>query len=115
MSSNIVKDKNLWVPERAYGVCVYFTSKDEALLDSDGGALCAEGYMHDLDIEKRVLEAGRYWSGDADGIVKWIAGARKVSSSERDDQQERLNDGLVADPFEDMYDDHFSNRSNNGK
>ncbi len=115
MSSNIVKDKNLWVPERSYGVCVYFTSKDEALSDGDGGVLCAEGIMYDLDIERRVLEAGRYWSGDADGVVKWVAGARKISSSERDDQVERLNDGLIADPFEDMYDEHFSNRSFNGK
>ena len=31
MSSNMIKSKNIWVPERAHGVCVYFTSKDEAL------------------------------------------------------------------------------------
>jgi len=115
MSSNMIKSKNIWVPERAHGVCVYFTSKDEALSDGDGGVLCAEGLMYDLDVERRVLEAGRYWSGDADGLVKWVAGARKISASEKDDQVERLNDGLIADPFEDMYDDHFSNRSTNGK
>ena len=37
------------------------------------------------------------------------------AASEKDDQVERLNDGLIADPFEDMYDNHFSNRSANGK
>jgi hypothetical protein len=110
----MIKDKNIWVPERSYGVCVYFTAEGEALSDGDG-VLSAEGIMYDLSIEKRVLDAGQYWSGDTDGLVKWVAGARKVSSSERDDQVERLNDGLIADPFEDMYDSHFSNRSVNGK
>jgi hypothetical protein len=114
MSLNQDNKSNLWVPERAYGVCVYFTEEHEALSDGDG-VLCAEGVMYDLNIENRVLQAGKYWTGEDLGYVKWVAGGRKVSASEREDQAERLSDGLVADPFEDMYDEHFSARSRNGK
>ena len=113
MSSDMIKDKNIWVPERSYGVGVYFTAEGEALSDGDG-VLSAEGVMYDLSIERRVLEAGKYWSGDDDGHVRWIAGGRKISAAERDDQTERLANGFVADPFEDMFDEHFDNRRQNG-
>jgi hypothetical protein len=76
--------------------------------------LSAEGMMYDLNIERRVLEAGKYWTGEDNGHVRWIAGGRKISASERDDQAERLADGLVADPFEDMFDEHFNNRRQHG-
>jgi hypothetical protein len=109
MSSDMIKSKKLWVPERRYGVCVYFTKNGEAL--SDGyGVLSAEGIVDDASIEKRVLQAGKYWSGDDDGYIRWVAGARKISASERDDQTERLAAGFVADPYEDMFDEHFGNR-----
>ena len=104
--SDMIKDKNNWVPERAFGVCVYFTDKHEALSDGDG-VLCAEGHVYDLKVESRVLQAGKYWSGEDTGYVKWDPGGRKVSASEREDQTARLADGLIADPFEDMYDNHF--------
>lgn len=109
MSSDIIKSKKLWVPERRYGVCVYFTKDGDALSDGDG-VLSAEGIVNDPAIERRVLQAGKYWTGEDDGYVKWVAGARKISASEKDDQAERLNNGLIADPYEDMFDDHFGSR-----
>jgi hypothetical protein len=106
MSSDMIKSKNIWVPERAFGVCLWMMPDGYPLTDGDG-VLCAEGFMNDPAIEKRVAEAAKYWTGSDDGYVRWVAGARKITASERDDQAERLNDGLVADPFEDMIDDHF--------
>ena len=99
----------MWLPERSFGVCIYFTSEDQALSDGDG-VLCAEGIIGDGKVEKKVLEAGKYWTSEDGGYVKWVAGGRKVSASEREDQMERLLNGLVADPFEDMIDNHFNKK-----
>lgn len=106
MSSDIVRDKKLWVPKRAFGVCVWIMPDGKPLSDGDG-VLCAEGMVNDPDVEKRVQEAAKYWTGSDEGYAAWVGGARKVSSSERDDQAERLANGFVADPYEDFFDNYF--------
>jgi hypothetical protein len=106
MSSDMIKSKNIWVPERTFGVCIWI--KEDGLPLSDGdGILSAEGMVNDPAIEKRVAEAAKYWTGSEAGYVRWIPGARKISASERDDQAERLANGLVADPYEDLFDEYF--------
>lgn len=102
----MIKSKNIWVPERTYGVCLWIMPDGFPLSDGDG-VLCAEGLVDDKKIEERVKEAAKYWTGSDEGMVRWVAGARKISSDERDDQSERLASGLIADPFEDMFDEHF--------
>lgn len=109
MSSDIIKNKKIWVPERSYGVCIWIMPDGMPLSDGDG-VLSAEGLMHDPEIEKRVAEAAKYWTGTSEGYAAWIAGARKITASERDDQAERLSNGLVADPFEDLLDQYFSHK-----
>lgn len=109
MSSDIIKNKKIWIPERSYGVCLWIMPDGMPLSDGDG-VLCAEGLMNDPNVEKSVTEAARYWTGSEEGYATWVAGARKVSASERDDQAERLANGLIADPFEDMYDAHFAHK-----
>jgi hypothetical protein len=106
MSSDMIKSKNIWVPERTYGVCLWIMPDGLPLTDGEG-VLCAEGLVGDESLELRVAEAAKYWTGSEDGVIRWVPGARKVSSDERDDQAERLAAGLVADPFEDMLDEHF--------
>lgn len=101
MSSDLVKNRKIWVPDRAYGVCIWILPDGNPLSDGDG-VLCAEGFVGDKGIENRVADAARYWTGSSDGQVRWVHGARKVSASERDDQAERLAAGLVADPYEDV-------------
>jgi hypothetical protein len=103
MASDIVKNKKLWVPPRSYGVCIWIMPDGKPLSDGDG-VLSAEGFVGDEAIEKRVAEAAKYWTGSTEGEVAWVHGARKVSASERDDQVERLQNGLNPDPFEDMFD-----------
>lgn len=110
MSFDIIKDKKIWIPERSFGICMWVMPDGLPLSDGDG-ILCAEGFVGDQDVEKRVTEAAKYWTGSTEGQTKWVSGARKVSASERDDQAERLNNGLVADPFEDLFDDYFNKRS----
>lgn len=109
MSSDIIKDKKIWIPERAYGVCIWLKADGLPLSDGDG-VLSAEGLMHDPEIEKKVAEAAKYWTGTEEGRCSWIAGARKITASERDDQAERLNNGLIADPFEDVFDAYFAHK-----
>lgn len=103
MSHDAVKNKKLWVPPRTYGVCIWIMPDGRPLSDGDG-FLSAEGFIGDEKIEKRVKEAAKYWTGSDEGRVTWVHGARKISASERDDQVERLNNGLVADPYEDLFD-----------
>lgn len=103
MTSDIVKNKKLWVPPRTYGVCIWIMPDGKPLSDGDG-VLSAEGFVGDKDIERRVTEAVKYWTGSTEGELAWVHGARKITASERDDQVERLNDGLIPDPFEDVFD-----------
>jgi hypothetical protein len=103
MSHESIKNSRLWVPPRTYGVCIWIMPDGTPLSDGDG-VLSAEGFVGDKDIEKRVAQAARYWTGSTDGRISWVHGARKVSGSERDDQVERLNEGLIPDPYEDFFD-----------
>ena len=104
MGYDNIKKSNLWVPERTYGVCMWVLPNGKPLMDADDNVLSAEGLVGDPDIEKKVLEAGIYWSGSDEGEVAWVHGARKISASEKDDQMVRLLDGLVPDPYEDFFD-----------
>lgn len=106
MTDNFVKSKKLWVPERVFGVCIWIMPDGLPLSDGDG-VLCAEGPVGDKAIENRVAEAAKYWTGSTEGYVTWVPGARKVTQSEREDQQERLAAGLTPDPLEDALDEYF--------
>lgn len=106
MSSDFVKNKKIWVPPRAFGVCLWIMPDGRPLSDGDG-VLSAEGLVDDPDVEARVKEAAIYWTGSDEGYTVWVSGARKISASERDDQAERLANGLVADPYEDFFDQYF--------
>lgn len=99
--SDLIKNKKLWVPDRAYGVCIWILPDGNVLSDGDD-VLCAEGFVGDEKIEQMVKEAARYWTGTSEGRISWVQGARKVTSSERDDQAERLVAGLTPDPLEDV-------------
>lgn len=103
MANDYVKKKQLWVPERTFGVCIWIMPDGKPLSDGDG-YLSAEGFVGDENIEKRVKEAARYWTGSDEGRVSWVHGARKVSGSELDDQKARLADGYTPDPYEDAFD-----------
>jgi hypothetical protein len=103
MSDEIVKNKKLWIPPRTFGVCIWILPNGTPLSDGDN-VLSAEGFVGDKDVEKRVAQAAKYWTGSEEGEVTWIQGARKITASERDDQVERLSNGLVADPYEDLFD-----------
>jgi hypothetical protein len=104
MTYESIKDGSLWIPGRTFGVCVWQLPNGDVLADADKNYLCAEGFVGDKKIEKLVAEGAKYWTGSSEGQVRWIHGARKVSDSERSDQAERLADGLIPDPYEDLLD-----------
>lgn len=106
MMGDFVKNKKIWVPERAFGVCIWIMPDGKPLSDGDG-YLSAEGFVGDEKIEKKVAEAAKYWTGSDEGYTAWVHGARKVTPSELDDQKARLAEGLTPDPLEDVIDAHF--------
>lgn len=106
MSSDLIKNKKIWVPERSFGVCIWILPDGLPLTDGDG-VLSAEGLVNDEKIEQRVREAAKYWTGSDEGYPRWVPGARKITRSEHEDQAERLSNGLVADPYEDFFDEYF--------
>jgi hypothetical protein len=110
MSDDLIKHKNIYIPQRAAGVCIWIKEDGLPLSDADGNLLSAYGLVDDKDIENKVAEAARYWTGTSAGVARWIPGARKVSASERDDQAERLSNGLIADPYEDFFDNYFAHK-----
>lgn len=76
MNTETTSKHSMWIPERSFGVCIYFTKEGQTLTDGDG-VLCAEGIVGDNVIEKRVLEAGKYWTSEDNGYVQWAAAAEK--------------------------------------
>jgi hypothetical protein len=105
-------NSQLWIPERSFGICYWLDEDDMPLTDGDG-ILCAEGFIGDKKVEKMVEEAAKYWTSGAGGRVVWMAGARKVSASEKEDQAERLAAGYIPDPMQDLIDYEVSRK--NGK
>lgn len=105
----MIKSKQIWVPERAFGVCIWIMEDGMPLSDGDG-VLCAEGLVGDENIERQVAQAAKYWTGSDAGECRWVSGARKITASEQEDQKARLSEGLIADPFEDFFDDYFGKR-----
>jgi len=114
MIDNYVKNKQLYVPERTFGVCIWIMPNGKPLSDGDG-VLCAEGLVGDKNVEKQVAQAAKYWTGSDEGYTTWVGGARKVSASERDDQVERLNEGLNPDPYEDVIEEAVRKELNRRK
>ena len=104
MIDDYVKKKDLYVPERAFGVCIWIMPDGKPLSDGDG-VLCAEGVMNDKEVERQVTQAAKYWTGSDEGYATWVGGARKISASEQDDQKERFEQGLNPDPYEDVIEE----------
>lgn len=102
MAYESVKDGSIIVPGRTFGVCIWVLPDGSVLADADGNYLCAEGFVGDTQIEQLVEKGAKYWSGSDEGQVAWIHGARKVTESERAHQVERLHQGLLPDPYEDV-------------
>lgn len=99
---NEQKRKNIIVPQSAFGVCLWKMSDGGFISDGDGNYMCAEGMVGDRRVEAQMAEAARYWAGDGNGgKPHWVDGARKVSDSEREEQEGRLSEGLMPDPVED--------------
>ena len=103
MSNGIVKKgKNIVVPQSAFGVCLWKMPGGGFISDGDGNYMCAEGMVGDRRVESQMAEAARYWAGkDNEGKPHWVDGARKVSDSERSEQEGRLGEGELPDPVED--------------
>lgn len=60
-----------------------------------------EGVRGDQRVEAKMRNAATYWLGETIGEPFWIEG-RKISDSEWEDQNERLHDGKIPDPVDEM-------------
>lgn len=89
----------IYVPESAYGVCVWRLPNGSFVGDSDGNYLSLEGVRGDQRVERKMRDAAKYWLGSDIGEPFWVEG-RKVTDDEYDDQSERLRDGKIPDPID---------------
>jgi hypothetical protein len=90
----------IYVPESAFGVCVWRLPNGEFFGDGEG-YLSMEGVRGERRVEEKMREAAAYWLGAGVGEPCWIEG-RKISRSEWEDQNERLFDGKIPDPVDEI-------------
>ncbi len=107
MDQNFVKSKSgMAVPESAYGVCLFKFVGDSKygdgyLADGDDNYLSLEGRVGDREVERKIIEAARYWAGnDISGVPHWMRGHSQIDDDMLDLQKERLDSGLIPDPIE---------------
>ena len=55
MELDIIKKQKIWVPPRTWGVCIWVLPDGKALMDADGNALSAEGFVNDPNIASTGL------------------------------------------------------------
>lgn len=90
----------IYIPESSWGVCVW-RLPDGSFLGDGNGYLSLEGVRGDKRVEDKMKKAASYWLGDNIGEPTWIEG-RKVSNTEWEDQNERLLDGKIPDPVDEI-------------
>jgi hypothetical protein len=88
------------VIESSYGVCLW-DIEGKYLSDGDG-YLSLEGFVGDVKVEEKMRAAAYYWLEENKGHPKWIPGVRKISDIEWKEQQDRLVNGLIPDPLEEI-------------
>ena len=96
------------VVEDIYGVCLWQMPDGAYLGDDDGRFLCMEGNLNDFIVEKKMMQAAKSYIGDEalTGEAFWMPGSRKISDNESDDQMERLLDGKIPDPVDQVKQIH---------
>lgn len=93
------RKRGAYVPETSLGVCVW-KLPDGTFLSDGVGYLSLNGVIGDKRVERKMRESAEYWLPQNMGKPHWIPGARKVTESEYDDQQERLREGKIPDPVD---------------
>lgn len=92
--------KSIVVPAGSYGVCLW-QFDDGTYLGDGEGYLSLEGIIGDRRVEQKMRVAARHYLGNNEGKPKWMQG-RKVSNMEYEDQYERLLEGKIPDPVDEV-------------
>jgi len=91
------------IVEHKYGVCLWEMPDGKILASGPTVFLSMEGRIRDPAVENKMKAAARYWLGsDFEGHPVWVPGARKITDDEYDDQMDRLLDGKIPDPVEEV-------------
>lgn len=87
------------VNESPLGVYVWKCADGEYLGDSEGRMLSINSVIGDREKIAQLQKVAAHY-GFPEGEAVFWSGQRKVSDSEFDEQMDRQNSGLVADPYD---------------
>jgi hypothetical protein len=97
MSEGILVPKQVMdYPDVGFGVCVWELERGVYLKNGEGDYFCVQGRVGDLRLEQRMIDAVKS-NFDLKGRPVWFPSFRKITTSEWEDQMERLLDGKVPD------------------
>lgn len=87
------------VEEEPYGTYVFQCSDGEFLGDADGRLLCVFGFKGDRTKIEALEKAAKHYGYDDGRVVYW-PGQRPVTDEEYEEQEDRMQRGLVPDPLD---------------
>lgn len=85
--------------ETKLGVYVWKLPDESFVADEDANVMSIAAFKGDLSAISRIREAARY-HGYAEGEAVFLEGARKINDEELQEQIDRMNRGLVPDPYD---------------
>lgn len=94
-----MKSKIRAVDEDNYGMYVWYTDDGRRVEDSDGNVMNIPAKRGDLHAINKMQEAAKYY-GVPGGRAVFLAGRRRITDSELEDQKARLDAGLIPDPMD---------------
>lgn len=87
------------VSETKLGVYVWKLSDDSFVSDEDANVMSISAFKGDLAAIAKIRDAARYY-GFSEGEPVFLEGARKITDEELQEQIDRMNRGLVPDPYD---------------
>lgn len=87
------------VEDASWGVYVWRTDEGKLFGDSEGNVLSIAANKNDLEKIRQLTDAARYW-GAPPGKPYFLAGHRKITDEEHEEQKMRMQWGLLPDPLD---------------
>lgn len=87
------------VSETNLGVYVWQLSDETFVADEFANVMSISAMRGDLDAIMKITRAAKYY-GFPEGEAVFLEGVRKITDDELQEQLERMNNGLVPDPYD---------------
>lgn len=87
------------VSETKLGVYVWKLPDDSFVADENANVMSIAAFKGDLSAISKIKEAAKH-HGFSEGEAVFLEGARKINDEELQEQIDRMNRGLVPDPYD---------------